>query len=145
MRDTPWQRRCFHFVDLVVITWIFRDRLTAELIGVWSVSKAPGMLYMRGSARPSKLWPGGTLTRAYKELSVRGDPAECRRHALQCAELSATANTEKLRMAFADLAKSWETLAMQLERLERMFGKDFVMPPVSTPQPDGGPRGASVH
>jgi hypothetical protein len=46
---------------------------------------------------------------------VPGDPRECREHALRCAELATTAKTERLKMLFLNLSKSWERLALNLE------------------------------
>ena len=46
---------------------------------------------------------------------VPGDPKECREHALRCAELATTAQTERLKMLFLNLSKSWERLALNLE------------------------------
>jgi hypothetical protein len=44
-----------------------------------------------------------------------GNPKECRKHALRCAEMAVTARTAQLRATFLDLSKNWEKLAIQLE------------------------------
>jgi hypothetical protein len=44
-----------------------------------------------------------------------GNPKECRLRARRCAELAASAKDLKLKHVFSDLAKSWTTLAVQLE------------------------------
>jgi hypothetical protein len=46
---------------------------------------------------------------------VPGDPRECRKHALRCAELAMTSRTEQLKAKFLALSKHWEALAVQLE------------------------------
>ena len=46
-----------------------------------------------------------------------GDPRECRKHALRCAELAMTARTEQLKAKFLALSKQWEALAIQLENV----------------------------
>jgi len=44
-----------------------------------------------------------------------GDPKECRKHALHCAELAMAARTPQLKTTLLDLSKKWEILAIQLE------------------------------
>jgi hypothetical protein len=44
-----------------------------------------------------------------------GDPKECRRNAVRCAELAIAARTLQLRTTFLELSKNWEKLAIQLE------------------------------
>jgi hypothetical protein len=44
-----------------------------------------------------------------------GDPRECRRHALRCAELAVSARSEQLKAALLELSKNWEHLAIDLE------------------------------
>lgn len=46
---------------------------------------------------------------------MRGDPKECRWHALRCAELAMKARTPQLKATFLELSKNWERLAIQLE------------------------------
>jgi hypothetical protein len=40
-----------------------------------------------------------------------GDPRECRRHALRCAELAVSAAPQQLKAALLELSKNWEQLA----------------------------------
>ena len=44
-----------------------------------------------------------------------GDPKECRKHAVRCAEMAVGARTAQLRATFLELSKNWEQLAIQLE------------------------------
>ena len=44
-----------------------------------------------------------------------GDPKECRKHALRCAELAMAARSPQLKTTLLDLAKKCEILAIQLE------------------------------
>ena len=44
-----------------------------------------------------------------------GDPRECRRHALRCAELVVSAGPQQLKAALLELPKNWEQLAIELE------------------------------
>jgi len=44
---------------------------------------------------------------------IPGDAKECRKHALRCAELAATAGTPQSRAMFFELSKNWEKLAVQ--------------------------------
>jgi hypothetical protein len=45
-----------------------------------------------------------------------GDPKECRLHSLNCAELATRATTQQSKAMFLNLSKSWEKLAIELER-----------------------------
>ena len=49
-----------------------------------------------------------------------GDPKECRKHALRCAELAVAARSPQIKAMFLELSKSWENFAIQLEDA---FGK----------------------
>jgi hypothetical protein len=44
--------------------------------------------------------------------------AECRRHVIECARLARAAKTKKQQDIIFSMARSWETLAEQAERLE---------------------------
>ena len=52
-----------------------------------------------------------------------GDPRECRKHAIRCAELAAEAKTEPLRNHFLLLSKTWESLATELERVSETMSE----------------------
>jgi len=43
------------------------------------------------------------------------DPQECRRQALACVRLAQTSNTPEARLHYANLAKTWLTLAGDLD------------------------------
>jgi len=43
------------------------------------------------------------------------DPQECRRQALACVRLAQNSNTPEARLHFANLAKTWLTLAGDLD------------------------------
>ena len=43
------------------------------------------------------------------------DPQECRRQALACVRLTQTSNTPEARLHYANLAKTWLTLAGDLD------------------------------
>jgi hypothetical protein len=45
--------------------------------------------------------------------------AECRLRVIQCAQLARAAKTQKQRDIIFSMARTWETLAVQAERLER--------------------------
>jgi len=51
-----------------------------------------------------------------------GDPRECRRHALRCAELAVSAGPQRLKAALPELSKNWEQLAIELENGSAMLG-----------------------
>ena len=44
-----------------------------------------------------------------------GDPKECRKNAVRCAEIAVIARTPEMRAKFLQLSKIWETLAIELE------------------------------
>ena len=44
-----------------------------------------------------------------------GDPKECRKNAVRCAEIAVIARTPEMRTKFLQLSKIWETLAIELE------------------------------
>lgn len=50
-----------------------------------------------------------------------GDPRECRRRAARCAELAVKAKNEQLKAQFLGLSKTWESLAVELERTEALM------------------------
>ena len=45
------------------------------------------------------------------------DPQECRRQALACVRLAQTSNTPEARLHYANLAKTWLTLASDLDEI----------------------------
>lgn len=45
-----------------------------------------------------------------------GDPKECRKHALNCAEFAGRASTPEARNHFAQLARMWIRLGSELEQ-----------------------------
>jgi hypothetical protein len=45
-----------------------------------------------------------------------GNPEECRQHALECVRLAQTSATPQARNHFAKLARTWVSLAEELER-----------------------------
>ena len=49
-----------------------------------------------------------------------GDPRECRRQALRCAELAVSAGPQRLNLP--ELSKNWEQLAIELENGSAMLG-----------------------
>ena len=44
-----------------------------------------------------------------------GDPKECRKHALRCAELAVATRSPQIKAMFLELSKNWEKFAIQLE------------------------------
>jgi hypothetical protein len=50
--------------------------------------------------------------------------AECRLRISQCAQLARAAKTKKQRDIIFSMARSWETLAQQADRLERQKAID---------------------
>src|SRR5215510_10025846 len=62
-----------------------------------------------------------------------GDPRECRRHALRCAELAASARPQQLKTALLELSKNWERLAIDLENGVVMFDDVEVVTEVRQP------------
>jgi hypothetical protein len=50
--------------------------------------------------------------------------AECRRHVVECARLARAAKSKKQQDIIFSMARSWETLAAQAERLERQKAAD---------------------
>ena len=47
-----------------------------------------------------------------------GDPNECREHAATCRQLADGANCDSARVAFLNLADTWERLAGELESVQ---------------------------
>jgi len=58
-----------------------------------------------------------------------GDPKECRQHALNCVHLAKYASTAELRDHFAKLARTWITLADELEQSEALLAEIEVNEP----------------
>jgi hypothetical protein len=52
------------------------------------------------------------------EFSMPLDPKDCRRQALQCVRLAQTSASPQVRLHYANLAKTWLTLAGDLEDLD---------------------------
>ena len=46
---------------------------------------------------------------------MSGNPAKCRQHALDCAELAEHATTPKARQTFLNLSETWLRLARELD------------------------------
>ena len=53
-----------------------------------------------------------------------GDAEQCRRQAVRCAELAATARTPELKTLLLELAAKWQALAVDDERLDIRLRKD---------------------
>jgi hypothetical protein len=49
------------------------------------------------------------------EFEMPLDPMECRRQALACVRLAQTSNSPQARLHYANLAKTWLTLAGDLD------------------------------
>jgi hypothetical protein len=45
-----------------------------------------------------------------------GDPKECRKNALRCADLAHEARTPELKQTLIELSRNWLKLAVELER-----------------------------
>src|SRR5262249_42009759 len=45
-----------------------------------------------------------------------GDPRECRRHAVRCADLAHSARSPELKQTLIELSRNWVKLAIELER-----------------------------
>jgi hypothetical protein len=50
-----------------------------------------------------------------------GDPKECRKRALHCAELAQTARTPELALTLIGLSKNWMKLAIELEQADELL------------------------
>jgi hypothetical protein len=48
---------------------------------------------------------------------VAGDPRVCRENAARCAKLAAAANAQHLKVMLVELSRSWEKLATDLENV----------------------------
>ena len=61
-----------------------------------------------------------------------GDPKECRTHALNCMLLAKQATNEESKRTFTNLARSWTTLAVELEQAQSLLHAlseiDFILP-----------------
>jgi hypothetical protein len=55
---------------------------------------------------------------------MTGDPAECRTHAVRCAQLAVEAKSGQLKNHFIGLSKAWESLAQELEHLQILMAAD---------------------
>ena len=53
-----------------------------------------------------------------------GNPEECRQHALECVRLAQTAATPQGRDYLAKLARTWISLAEELERSRELLDDD---------------------
>ena len=54
----------------------------------------------------------------YWDMTMPGDPRECRAQAVRYAELAAKAKTTHLRATFLGLSKHWEHVAADLEAMQ---------------------------
>jgi hypothetical protein len=52
-----------------------------------------------------------------------GNPMECRRHALRCAELAMAARTPQLKTMFLELSKNWKALDPITIGFRTLWGK----------------------
>ena len=52
---------------------------------------------------------------------MAGDPKECRKNALRCAELAHSAKTIELKQTLIELSRNWIKLAMELERAHALL------------------------
>jgi len=50
-----------------------------------------------------------------REAAMPGDPNECRRRALRCADLAHTAKSPELKSTLIDLSENWMRIALDLE------------------------------
>jgi hypothetical protein len=57
-----------------------------------------------------------------------GDPKECRKHALRCAELAHSARTQQLKQTMIELSRNWMKLAAELERSQALLDSEAVEP-----------------
>jgi hypothetical protein len=67
--------------------------------------------------------PLDTQTQCWNQIGGKGfsmplDPKDCRRQALQCVRLAQTSASPQVRLHYANLAKTWLTLAGDLEDLD---------------------------
>jgi hypothetical protein len=53
-----------------------------------------------------------------------GDPKECRKHALRCAELAHSARTPELKNLLIELSGNWLKIAIELERAHLLLNID---------------------
>jgi hypothetical protein len=54
---------------------------------------------------------------------VPGNSRECREYAVRCAELAVQAKTDDLKAHFISLSKTWEGIAIELERAQSLIAK----------------------
>jgi len=72
-----------------------------------------------------------------------GDPRECRRHAVRCADLAHSARTPELKQTLIELSRNWLKLAIELERTAAILEMDPGPPPtvvVPSKKDGSGPR-----
>jgi len=55
---------------------------------------------------------------------MAGDPRECRRHAVRCADLAHSARTPELKRTLLELSRNWAKLAIELERTYALLEAD---------------------
>jgi hypothetical protein len=53
-----------------------------------------------------------------------GDPKECRKHALRCADLAHTARTQELKQSMINLSRNWMKLSIELERSQALLDQE---------------------
>ena len=52
---------------------------------------------------------------------MSGTPIECRQFAVRCAELAVQAKTDELKAHLISLSKTWEGIAIELERSQSLI------------------------
>jgi len=57
-----------------------------------------------------------------------GDPRECRKNALRCADLAHDARTPELKQTLIELSRNWLKLAVELERAHAMVEEPALDP-----------------
>jgi len=56
-----------------------------------------------------------------EEISMPGDPKECRKHALNCLRIAEASTNAEIIRTFVDLAHSWTRLALELESAQALL------------------------
>jgi len=64
-----------------------------------------------------------------------GDPRECRKNALRCAELAHSASTPELKQTLIELSRNWLKLAIEIERTHIILDLDDPPPVVPRKRP----------
>jgi hypothetical protein len=71
------------------------------------------------------------------QLDRQTDPGECRQRALECVRLAQTTDDREARQIWSDLAKTWLTLAADLE------ANEYLLDEWGNPKPRGKPDSVS--